>query len=613
MTSVTLDRLAGISSAVAIKAPVRAATTAPIDLSGLQTIDGVALAEGDRALVKDQADARQNGIYIVSSGSWQRARDFNATRDVVTGTKVYVVSGATHAENDFGVVTVADRFVIGTTEIEFATLNVGPKGDKGDKGDQGEAGLPFTVDEVGDLVDRDAFDDGPAGFSFLAQDTGDLYIKLTGANADWSDPIPFRGPEGEAGSDGREIELQKTLTHIQWRYDDGAWQNLVALDDITGPQGNAGPTGAAGSSTHTGSGEPSSGLGQDGDIYVDGDTGEIYEKVSGSWGLTGGNLTGPKGDTGEVGPGLEISATGAYTDRSTYDGEHEGFVFLSTDGDGGSIETAVLFIMGDGGSADWSDPIPFQGPEGPPGSDGASGALLGAEDIKTANYTIATADAGKIIVANSAGALTFSLQPAATLGSEYMIIVMNANSGVLTIEPDGTETINDAASLTLEQGGSALIWCNGSTLRAQLSRPLASQAIAEAGASNDFIMTALSVAQAIAHQAVRRSQNTALAAGYTATAVNDGTKSSGTYTPTPSGGNLRRAVNGGAHTLAAPSASGDYTLIVQYTNNSNAGAITMSGFSKVTGDSFTTTNGHDFMVYITKINGFIHAQVTALQ
>src|SRR5690606_15826459 len=88
-----------------------------------------------------------------------------------------------------------------------------------------------------------------------------------------------------------------------------------------------------------------------------------------------------------------------------------------------------------------------------------------------------------------------------------------------------------------------------------------------------------------------------LTAGFTTTAVNDGTKSSGTYTPTPSGGNIRRAVNGGAHTLAAPSASGDYTMIVKYTNNSSAGAITLSGFTVVTGDAFTTTNGHKFLVY----------------
>lgn len=45
------------------------------------------------------------------------------------------------------------------------------------------------------------------------------------------------GANGGDGNDGREIELQKTSTHIQWRYAGGAWTNLVALSDITGPAG----------------------------------------------------------------------------------------------------------------------------------------------------------------------------------------------------------------------------------------------------------------------------------------------------------------------------------------------------------------------------------------
>lgn len=102
-------------------------------------------------------------------------------------------------------------------------------------------------------------------------------------------------------------------------------------------------------------------------------------------------------------------------------------------------------------------------------------------------------------------------------------------------------------------------------------------------------------------------------AGFTSTADNDGTISSGGYTPTPVGGNMKRIVNGGAFTFNDPTATGDYTMVVQITNDASAGAITMSGFNKVTGDAFTTTNGHDFFVYITKCNGFTLANVVALQ
>lgn len=114
------DRLGGARTSLAIKAPVRVATTAPITLSGFQTIDGVTLADGDdnlRVLVKEQSDAATNGIYVAQSGHWQRARDFDGNGDVVKGTRV-VVAGGTSAYGIYEV-TTADPIVIGTSSITF--------------------------------------------------------------------------------------------------------------------------------------------------------------------------------------------------------------------------------------------------------------------------------------------------------------------------------------------------------------------------------------------------------------------------------------------------------------------------------------------------------------
>lgn len=88
------DRLTGVSSSVAVKAPVRLATTAAITLSGLQTIDGELVDEGDRILVKDQADAVANGIYVASARQWLRAPDFDGVYDAVGGTQLYVIEGS---------------------------------------------------------------------------------------------------------------------------------------------------------------------------------------------------------------------------------------------------------------------------------------------------------------------------------------------------------------------------------------------------------------------------------------------------------------------------------------------------------------------------------------
>lgn len=105
-----------------------------------------------------------------------------------------------------------------------------------------------------------------------------------------------------------------------------------------------------------------------------------------------------------------------------------------------------------------------------------------------------------------------------------------------------------------------------------------------------------------------------LTAGYAQTPYNAGTKSSGTYTPDEANGNLQYATNNGAHTLAPPTNNG--TLIVLYTNGASAGAITTSGFSMVSGDSFDTTLNNEFLCYITKhSNGsaFSHLHIKALQ
>lgn len=50
--------------------------------------------------------------------------------------------------------------------------------------------------------------------------------------------------DGINGTNGKEVELQLTATHIQWRYKGAStWINLVSLSTITGPQGLQGVAG----------------------------------------------------------------------------------------------------------------------------------------------------------------------------------------------------------------------------------------------------------------------------------------------------------------------------------------------------------------------------------
>ena len=51
------------------------------------------------------------------------------------------------------------------------------------------------------------------------------------------------GQDGAPGTDGEEVSLQTTTTHIQWRLGTGEWQNLVALTELMGTDGQPGTDG----------------------------------------------------------------------------------------------------------------------------------------------------------------------------------------------------------------------------------------------------------------------------------------------------------------------------------------------------------------------------------
>ena len=76
---------------------VRAATTGNVaSLSGTVTIDGVALAEEDRVLVRAQTTSSQNGVYIVNSGTWTKL-----PKDSDKGSLVTVLEGTTQKRRQY--------------------------------------------------------------------------------------------------------------------------------------------------------------------------------------------------------------------------------------------------------------------------------------------------------------------------------------------------------------------------------------------------------------------------------------------------------------------------------------------------------------------------------
>ena len=103
-----------------------------------------------------------------------------------------------------------------------------------------------------------------------------------------------------------------------------------------------------------------------------------------------------------------------------------------------------------------------------------------------------------------------------------------------------------------------------------------------------------------------------LAGGVRVTEKSLGTGSGGgTITPDPGDRPMQTLTNGGAFTLAPGSNIGSYFIAI--TNNGSAGAITTSGWTKVKGDAFTTTNAHKFICSAVVMTAGSVLTVVALQ
>jgi len=106
------------------KQSVRVATTANIALAGLQTIDGIALIAGDRVLVKNQAVAKDNGLYVAAAGAWARSADADTSSKVTSALIVSVEQGATLADTRWQLVTDG-VIVLGSTALVFQNVTQG--------------------------------------------------------------------------------------------------------------------------------------------------------------------------------------------------------------------------------------------------------------------------------------------------------------------------------------------------------------------------------------------------------------------------------------------------------------------------------------------------------
>lgn len=82
---------------------------------------------------------------------------------------------------------------------------------------------------------------------------------------------------------------------------------------------------------------------------------------------------------------------------------------------------------------------------------------------KSANYTAVAADNAFLIACTET--FTLSLTAAATLGGAWFCHIRNEGSGIITIDPDGSETIDLQSSLLVYPGEAFCIQCDASNFR----------------------------------------------------------------------------------------------------------------------------------------------------
>ena len=118
------ESIAGAINKMDFKQSVLVATTGPVVLAGVQAIDGFAVPAGSRVLVKDQVQAKDNGLYVVGPDSWVRTVDADTSEKVTPGMQVAVERGGVNADTLWSL-TTDGTIVLGTTALSFRKFTEG--------------------------------------------------------------------------------------------------------------------------------------------------------------------------------------------------------------------------------------------------------------------------------------------------------------------------------------------------------------------------------------------------------------------------------------------------------------------------------------------------------
>jgi hypothetical protein len=316
-------------------------------------------------------------IYRLSNPSTLLATQYNVNIDSFAINKGYAdsrylqLAGGTMTGQLIlsGPISGGDNPLIATTKEYVDTLflnNIGPTGPTGPIGSA--VNIQGSVNSVPELPGYPSGYLGNIGDGYLVG--GDLWVW---SGSGWDNlgniqgPQGTTGPIGPTGPIGSAVNIQGSVNSVPelpgypsgylgnigdgylvggdlWVWSGGGWDNL---GNIQGPQGNIGPTGPSGLQGATGPtglagnvgptgptgemgpgvliqgsvntytelpGYPSGYMGNIGDSYLVGNSGDLWSWTGGGW-TQAGNIQGPQGTVGPTGP---TGSFQSYNDFTTF-------------------------------------------------------------------------------------------------------------------------------------------------------------------------------------------------------------------------------------------------------------------------------------------------------
>ena len=327
--------------------------------------------------VDSQPTRKQIGIHITvyydnnNSGSYDNGDEVISEEDIYDGLDGNngqdgkdILSGTSDPTSETG--KEGDKYVNTTTGDIFVKKNgqwekegniKGPKGDKGETGAAGATGAAGQNGQDGKDILSGTTDPtsetGKEGDKYVNTTTGDIFIKK---NGQWEREGNLKGPKGDKGEAG-----------------------AAGATGATGAAGENGQNGRDGKDILSGTTDPTTETGKEGDKYVNTTTGDIFVKKNGQWEREG-NLKGPKGDKGEDGATGAAGENGrdgkdilSGTSDPTSETGKEGDKYVNT-------TTGDIFIKKNG---QWEREGNLKGPKGDKGDTPTIITQPGADGIST--------------------------------------------------------------------------------------------------------------------------------------------------------------------------------------------------------------------------------------